>query len=406
MAFSIIYLLNGASHLAVALIAFYIYFSFWKKKEKTGMIGNLIGANGIFYLAFGFLNFLWIFEFLEPSREDFILMVTALTVISAVLLLYVVYKITNNKNLLYLLILFITSVFAINFSLNAFFLSTMVISYLLIIIVFLDLFFFSNYYLKRAGFLGLFYTIISILLLVLIFFGLEPARLFWFIPNTLIFFVLLFIYLDVKQLGIIKIERYKYKKKRFTFLSFTEIFVKFIVFIISISIFILISSVAIHELGHALIAQYYGCEHSKAVIYDIIKPPHTEIRCNEYYNNVILTLGGIMFTFVIAFIFLLTGGVFTTTLSYLIFGFALLISYGDLSDLGISKNIIVTIMFLSLVIIIFAIIRISVYYLKQQDIFKKGINNGVKKIYDSKKLKIRKILKYETKNLNIKDFKK
>ena len=388
---SIVFALNGLSCLAVSIITSYIFFSFCKKEEIACKVGNIIGINGIFYLLMSFLNFLWVFKLLEPDNKDFVLVNVVLTVVSSILILYAIYKITGNKNLVYLLVLFITTVFAINFSINTFFITTLGISYLVMIIVFLDLIFFSNFYLRWAGYIGLAYAAVSILLSVLIFFGSDAHKLFWFIPTTLMFFVFLLIYLDVTNLGIIKKEKYKQKKK-ISILAYAGILSKFLIFITSISAFILVSAIAIHELGHALVAQYYGCGQFKAVIYDIIAP-HTEIRCDSYYNNIVLTLAGIGATIVIGLVFILTGSHFTRGLSYLLFGFGLLISYGDLLDLGISKNMIALVLFSSLIIIILAIIKMSVYYLRQQYIFKDGIKNGIKQLADGKP-EIKKILEY------------
>lgn len=379
---SILFALNGLSYLAVSLIAFYIYYSFCKKEEIACKVGNILGVNGIFYLLMSFLNFLWVFKLLEPNNEDFILISSVFTVVSSILLLYAIYKITNNKNLVYLLVLFITTVFSINFSIKVFFITTLAVSYLLITIVFLELILFSNFYLRRAGYIGLFYSASSILLLALTFIGKSAHKLFWFIPTASMFFVFLLLYFDVINLGIIRKEKFKQKKK-ILILEYVLIFSKFLVFIISVSAFILVSTIAIHELGHALVAQYYGCNQFKAVIYDIIAP-HTEIRCDSYYNDIALTLAGLAATLVIGMIFILTGGEFTLGLSYLLFGLGFLISYGDLIDLGISENIIAIVLLSSLIIIILAIVKISLYYLRQQDIFKDDIKNGVKKLYNKK----------------------
>ena len=389
---SIVFALNGLSYLVVSLIAFYIYYSFCKNEEIACKVGNILGVNGIFYLLMSILNFFWVFKLLEPNNKDFILVNTFLTVVSSILILYSIYKITGNRNLVYLLVLFITTVFAINFSINAFFLATLAVSFLLMTIVFLELIFFSNFYLRRAGYIGLFYTAISIMLSVFTFFGKEVHKLFWFIPNSLIFFVFLLIYLDIINLGIIKKEKYE-EKKKFLILRYFGVFSKFLIFIISISGFILVSSIAVHELGHALVAQYYGCGQFKAVIYDIIAP-HTEIKCDSYYSNITLTLAGVLATLVIGLIFTLTGTQFTKGLSYLMFGFGLLISYGDLTDLGVSKNIVALVLLLSLVVIILAIIKISAHYLKQQDIFKDGIEDGIRRLADGEP-EVKKILKYE-----------
>ena len=396
---SIIWALNGLSYLAVALITFYIFFSFSKKSGTIRKLGNIFGVNGIFYLVFAFLNFSWVFNFLDPTKEDFIFMSFVLTVISAILILYAIYKITDNRNLVYLVVLFLVTIFAINFSLNSFFLFSMAASYLLIMIVFLDLIFFSNLYLRKAGFVGLFYTIISIIFLILMHYDFGSLNLLWFIPNISMFIVFYFIFLDIEKLGVIEKKIFP-KKKKWFMLNCINVFIKFFIFILSMTVFIMVSVIALHEFGHVIVAQYYGCEHTRAIIYDVVvKAPHTEIECSSYYNNLLLTFGGVLTTIIVGLVFLLTGGQFTSKLSYLIFGFSLLISYGDLTDAGISKGITATIIFLSILIIIIAIVKLSTYYLKQQEIFKDGIKGGFKKIYGGE-VGVKSILRDEDKYNN------
>jgi hypothetical protein len=386
--------LNGLGYLAIALMAFYMFFAFSKKSETIERIGKVFGVNGIFHMMFGFLALSWALGFLEPTKNDFVLVSFVVTVVSSILTLYAVYKITSNRNLIYLFVLFLTTIFAINQSINYFFLFSMVVSHLLMMIVFLDLVFFSNLYLKKAGFAGIFYALISIFFVVMVFANYGNLGLPWFIPNVLMFLVLYFIFLDVKNLGVIEDKRYAAKKKK-SVLNFAGVFGKFFVFITAMSAFIFLSTVALHEFGHAMIAQYYGCENTRAIIYDVAGgSPSTETICGSNYNDLFLTLGGIVATIAIGLVFLLTGGEFTTRLSYIIFGFGLLISYNDLVELGLSKSILTSIMLISIVMIAIAIVRLSGYYLRQQEIFKEGLKQGVKRIYDGER-EVKKIVKYE-----------
>lgn len=381
---SLIFALNGLTGLAVSLAAFYVCYSLSKKEDIAGKIGAILGVNGIFYLLISFLNIFWFSGMLEPNNKDFIVVSAVLTVVSSILILYMAYKITGNRNLVYLLILFITTIFAINFSIKAFFIATLGVSYVLMSIVFMHLFFFSNYYLKRAGLAGMVHVFFSVILLALALFGKEAHTLPWFLPNVLMFFVFLLIYQDIINLGVIKREG-PAKDEKLGIFSYILTLGKFIVFICSISVFILVSSVAVHELGHALVAQYYGCEQFKAVIYDIVEP-HTEIKCKAYYNNFLLTLAGLGATSIIALVFLLTGTQFTIGISYLLFGFGLLIVYGDLVDIGTSKNIIALILLSSVIVIGISIVKIAAYHLKQQDVFKEGVKYGIEKPELKKKI--------------------
>lgn len=366
----LIFALNGLAYIAVALLSFYIYMTFCKKGDYSCKVGRIIGINGIFYFLMAFLMFMWVFGFSEPSNYDFILMQVVLTTVGSVLILYSVYQITGNRNLVYLLIFFITAVFAINFSVRAFFITTLAVSYFLTMIVFLDLAIVSNYYLRIAGYFGLFYAGASIAISSFILFGSESHRLPWFLPTILVFFVFYFINMDVSRLGIIK-RIVIGKTKKFQAINYFVVFGRFLVFVVSMNGFVLISSIAIHELGHALAAQYYGCENLKAVIYDVIAP-HTEFRCKFYYNDAVITMAGLAATMAVAIIFMLTGSKYTRDFSFLLFGYGLLISYSDYFEAGLSDNIAVILFVASLVCIMITVVGISYFYLKQEEIFKKS----------------------------------
>ena len=394
MSLDIIYLLNAVVFTAIAVLCFYIFFSFHSNISRIRQIGNIIGVSGIFYLTFSFLNLLWVFRIIEDKGRDFILVYTFLTLITAVLMLYTVYKITDNRNLIYILLLFIISFFSIIYISKAFFLITIISSYLLLAIVFLQLMFVANIYLRDAGYLGVGYILLSTILLILTVFGADPSRLVWFIPNIILFCVFLFLFLDIKNQGVI-IDNAK-KKTKNRVLSFVSLFLKFSVFIISLVPFVLLSTIAIHEVGHSIVAQYYECEYSKSIVYDILDSPHTEIRCSSYYNDIVLTAGGIIAPMIIAVIFLLLGGNFTRDISSLMLGFGLLISYGDLSSLSVSEGITTSIMILGYAVILISIVNLSVFYLKQNEIFRESLFEGIKKIYKGEP-EVRKIVSYNAK---------
>jgi len=388
--------LNGLSYAFVAVILFYSFFHFCFREKNIQKVGNIFGVNGIFFLIFALLHFSWAFNYLEPIEIDFIFMNFILTTITSMLLLYSAYKITSNKNLVYIFMLFITSIFAINLAIGQFYIFSMIIAYIVMLIVYFEFTFRSNYFLKKSGIYGVVGVVISSFYLLLLFFGYDYSNLAWYIPNLFIGFSFYLIYLDLKNMGIIGTPPVK---KEASMVDVSLTYFKFIIFIVSIGAFALLSTVSFHELGHALTAQYYGCEHTKAVIYDILGNPHTEIECSLEFNDVILTLAGLLSTLAVSGIFFLTGGNFTSKLSYLLLGFSFFISYGDLIELGVSKNLAFASMFFSIIILIIAIVKISKYYLGQQHIFlphhEDEIING-EKVHDGKAGKI------ETSNANLK----
>jgi hypothetical protein len=64
-------------------------------------------------------------------------------------------------------------------------------------------------------------------------------------------------------------------------------------------------------------------------------------------------------------IFLFAEGKFTTRLAQLMLGFGFMITYSDLRELGISQNILIVVMLLSVLIILAAIFNFSLFYIRQ-----------------------------------------
>ncbi len=368
-----IILLNSISYIAIAFISSCFLFVLGQKNRPENKIRTSAGVIGFFYTILGIVNLCWALDILNPSQEDFILMHFMITIITSIIMLYMIYKITANRNLIYLLLLYIAAIFAINFSLNYFFLFTVSLSYLLMVIVFLELVIISKLYLKKAGIAGLAYSVLSMIIILDIYKGNNSYDLVWFIPNIGLIFVLYYIMKDIRYLGILKeYTRNKINNK----ILLIEKISRFILFIITITGFIFLSTIALHEMGHAIAAQYYGCEHTKAVIYDVINAPHTEIFCGSDYNETIITLAGFFATITTGLLFFLAGGRFTSILSYIILGLSLIISNSDLSELGLSSNIIAAISIAGLIIMVIATIKLSIYYIKQEGFIlnKRNIN--------------------------------
>jgi len=256
------------------------------------------------------------------------------------------------------------SFIVIPYGIDKFFILLYVLSNLVIIPVMLDLIIFKNLCLKKAGWYGLAYAITSIIIGGIVFFNITSTQSLLFIPYTLLFLMILCFFYDVKMCGLSFVRKLKEKKKR----SVTGLFIRYLLYVVSLSAFIFFSTIAVHELGHALTAKAYGCEHSKAVVFDIHDYPHTEMVCENKteMTDIMITIAGLAITFVLGTAFLLTGGEFATRLAYLIYGFSLFLSFNDIKELGFSQNSIFIIMFFAVLIIVVALVMISIKYLNEQ----------------------------------------
>ncbi len=361
MIFHLNWFLDGISSTVIAVICFHIFYT-WYRRKYPSKAGEIIGLNGVLFLIYSILTFAWSFEILKPIESDFILIGGFFNIINAALFTIIIYNFVRDKNLLYILFLFILTALAIPPNISTFFLTISLISYAIIAIVSFDLFLLKKKSMKRAGIYSLIYSVTSILFLIFIFKGFSLFEVMWFIPNTIYAIVFLFFLFDIEHLGTEQQEISTKVRKEIGLL----LFFKFMIFIISISIFMLLSTVVVHELGHSLAAQYYGCEKTKAVIYDVSDSPRTEMICEGYYNDKIITLAGIILPMIVGLIFILAGSSFTTNLSYLIFGFSLIISSKDLVSLNASTSWSFLINTIGILILLYGIIKLSENYVKQR----------------------------------------
>lgn len=360
MVFHWIWFLNGVSLAAIAVISFY-GFLVWYTNKHISTAGKIIGINGLLFLVYSFLNFIWGVGVISPIENDFILLGGLFNIIKAALFVIIVYNFISDKNLLYVLFLFLLTVLAMPSNISMFFSMISFVSYAIIAIASFDLFVLSDKLLRKAGIFSLFYSLISIFLLITVNKG--PSKVIWFVPDIILFIVFLLFVLDIENWGSKQKKEQKQKKRK---IIYPFLFMKFIIFMFFITIFALLSTIALHEMGHALAGQYYGCERSRAVIYDISELPHTEMICTGYYNDTIITLTGIFLPIIIGIVFLLTGSSFTTNFSYLIFGFSLIIPSLDLESLNVSQSSIFLVILSGFVILLWGIVKLSTSYVKQK----------------------------------------
>ena len=357
---TIIHFLNGVTSLIFAILCFYLFF-IWYKHKTLAKIGRLIGICGIINLIPSYLNIAWAFNILSPNPADYLLLEGILNVIRTTILLIIIYQMMDNKSLLYIFFLYIFSALAVFINIGFFFYFISGISFVILILPAAYIIHKKIKTFKVLGYLLFLYSFLNILYLILIYLGFNASNMAWF--ATFIIFILIFytIYRDLESHGIGQ-QILSHKRKQ----NLLFFFVSFVFYIAAMSSFIFLSTVSIHEMGHAIAAKYYNCERGKAIIYDTADSPHTEMVCKEYYNNIVLTISGVILTLIVAIIFLTIGNRFTVILSYLIIGFSLLISYGDLIDLGASKNIIVTVILLANLFIVLGIVKLSIFFIKSQ----------------------------------------
>lgn len=137
-------------------------------------------------------------------------------------------------------------------------------------------------------------------------------------------------------------------------------FVRLLGFTLTFYLFVALAVIGLHELGHVAVARYYGCEYSKAVIYDVHDSPHAEISCSGPYNDTLLTLGGVIATTLVALLLLLIpSSSLIYSLSFFVLGLGLLISFSDFTYLSAASSFLALVHLVALSLVVLSVMEMA-----------------------------------------------
>jgi hypothetical protein len=328
---NIAFLINFFISLAIALMLFLNFFKHYNK--KTHKIISYFSFIGVLYFFVSVFSFLWFLGLLKYSVQDFILIYSLVILLQSIFLFMVIYSFSKNKKMFYFLsfyfIIFL-SFFSAAFNFLYLFLIT---SFLLTLLFFLEL---SLKYgeCRIPSYLGILYSVISLLFSILLLFRIGDIFVFSLFSN-LVFFIFIFMFIkNVKKYPCADSSKTEEYAKQ----HYVLVFLRYFIFILVLTNFAFIATVAVHEFGHLAVSKFYDCEYGKIVFETDF---HTELLCREIPNNLAVLLGGILLPFLIAGILFVLGGKVIKDVSLLIMGFNLISSNKDFLDLGFSQNIVV-----------------------------------------------------------------
>lgn len=365
------FLVMGLSYLAASAIGFYTYFEWLHMRLKCSISNQMLFLGTVFAIPL-LMYALWFAGILDANSTDELLINGLFSIFVSIVMLLIVHKWTNNRNLLFLLALYLISIVFLAQSLVTFYSVLVLASFALSLIAFLELYVVSNHHIRRAGFAGTAYSLVGIILIILGMLNIPVHQTLWALPNFLFALVLFFLYKDGRFCLIINPKKYIKKNKE----HYTIAFARYILYIISISVLMFVATIAIHESGHAISALYYGCEHS-TIKFDFQNAPHTEIACTNstYANIAIITLSGLIFTLFASIMLYLTDHTFSKRLAELMAGLGFLLMFNDFRDIGLSINIIILVSLLALVVVVLAIINISLDYIFTEPLMRKIVDH-------------------------------
>jgi hypothetical protein len=362
--FSVYYLFMALSYAAVCCVAFYTYIA-WRKDRGPENIGRHIGALGVLFVLPALMNFLWAVAALPPTSQDALFINGIFSIAVPAIMLLIIYRLTCNRNLLYLLLLFAITFVSLPYSFSKFFVSVMIAANILFLLVSIDVLIIRRYHIQFAGVTGVLTSLTSIFFSVMVYFGADYSSIWWFIPNFMLALMLFILHLDQKYYSLISPRESAHRRPHVKRVLLWLLFIRYMLYIMGVAAITLIATVSVHELGHAITASYYGCDPAR-IVYDLHNAPYTEIGCAQSGTPIfMITIAGLLLVLLAAAVFFFAEGKFTTRLAELMLGYGFMISYSDLKELGVSQNILALIVMLSLLIILAAIFNFSLFYIRQ-----------------------------------------
>ncbi len=347
---NLLMLINFVITFAIFLATTINFFKHYRKKKISKII-NYFSIIGFFYVLISVLLFIWsVFDFITYAPNDFLLLYSLTILFQTLIIFKVIGILTDNKKLSYFLFLYFIALFSLYSALFSIYYLILLISFLLLLISFLSFSSSLPDYKKSANF-GIFYSSVSTLLLVFVYFNIKLISIFSLISN---FLFLLFVISFFKNLKEFPPET-KEKKQRKE--NYALIFLKYFIFIIVLTNFVFLGTLSLHEFGHFSVSKIYNCDEIKIVYEGNL--PYTELLCQNQDSAFLGILGGITLPIIIAIILFIIGGKFIKEISLLILGFNFILSYHDFTDLNFSDNLVFFSLILGVLFLVIGIVLLA-----------------------------------------------
>jgi len=360
-AMSILLALNGLGAALIAIFAFFIYF----RNKKAALPGSLRMSILLFsavYLATALMHSVWLFGITSNISSDIILLQTFTLLSTIFILSRIFHEITGRAHLTILVLFYAVAALGIIVS-NLNIMLLFVLSHIFLMLMFLDMLLYQDIAVNEMAASGFLYALLSLTFSLLVLYGYSFSIIPWFLSSAFMLGLLYFLKLELEQL---KTRAQRAAPRKINQMHYTIRLAKFLGFIASFILFIFIGTVALHELGHALLGHWYHCDESQAILYDRGLVPHTILLCPESSNIVIVTFGGLALPLFMGLLLLLSANAVTRHLSLAIAATSILISHRDFLDLSMPFSLVILSNMIALFVLTLTLISFSYSYYQTQ----------------------------------------
>lgn len=337
--------------LIISLTLIYNYFRHYQN-DKIRKVSNWFSLSFIAYLLLALLFFSWSFEYIKYSSSDFNIIYSSILIFLVLLFFKIVFLITNDKKIFYYFIIYILLALFSLFITNNFYKIILPLSYFVLLFLSFS-YFLARKECKHFGYALATYSAFSLLIQVLSLVGFKISNIS-IIISFLFYLIVVIIFIKDASNFPRNVEKIKYNND-----SKIVNFVRYFIFVLILFNLILLSTLVIHESGHIFSAKLLNCQYHTYVFDDNGRSLQTETFCSNSLTGLIVALGGIILPLIVAIIFYLVGGNLSKAISLIMLGSGVLMSSADLIVMGVSDNLVFSVDFVSVIIIVWGVVSLS-----------------------------------------------
>ncbi len=355
VSFEPVIFINGLSQAAAGVVSLLLALKL--KQEKRCMLEKPFYLLAISFFVMSLLNILWATGMIQISNMDSMFVLPFFHLAILAVWFYVGIVMSGHDNVLWLIPIFIMSINGLLLFKSLAMISD-IITGLMLVGVFFYIGFVNRKMIKHISLAGMVYgfSIIGAALLAHIG-GTRHIDSFWFIPSAIMFY-LVFCMLNEENICNVKSSTHKHH------IPIIVESIKLGLFVIGLSVFLMLGTLGVHELGHSLAANAMGCSHETSFGIGFAK---THIVCESDAGTTLITLAGLIMTLIVAALLYFMGNDFARRIALLIIAFSFITAVEDFGALGLPQSLFVIVIFISAVLICYGLVLVVRNYEKEYE---------------------------------------
>lgn len=356
MVFIPVVALNGLSQLAAAAVSVIVAVRL-KEGRKSALQRPLLFLSAAF-AAIALINILWSLKVISISAWDDMFVGPVFNLVFMGVWFYAGISISGHRNVYYLIPLFVMSGNTLLIFNDLAVVCDLIVG-LMLVGVFFHLGFVDRHLVRRISYAGMAYGLLIPAVSAFSYFsGAAYVGSPWFLPNILAAYM---VFLIGRGQNVSVSAGHPVHHRSSVVL---EVF-RLGFYVLCLSVFIMLGTLGVHEMGHSLAARSFGCSHQTQFG---IGHAVTHVECESAAGSTFIVLGGFALTVLISVMMYIVGNGFARRIALMIFGFSMIMAVDDFTVLGLQHSAIVALVFIASIVLGVGLVKLVKDYEVEYDI--------------------------------------